>query len=183
MRPFRDMPMRPMSEAEVAAAAAADPDARSMTEEEFRRARKVPRAKTLRRALGLDAGGICRTRSHPDRHIGAYRGARTIGTRPAGARRSRRDRARPGGACAGPWKPSPAKVYAPPSSSMHRPARADPRGPSCCANIERARGAAPRCALGSSQNHLRRGDGSRLAGASRNDVIQEAWNENRMRNT
>jgi putative transcriptional regulator len=40
-------------EAEIAAAAAADPDARPMTEEEFQRARKVPRAKTLRRALGL----------------------------------------------------------------------------------------------------------------------------------
>ncbi len=34
-RPFPDTPMRPM------------------TEEEFQRARKVPRAKTLRRALGL----------------------------------------------------------------------------------------------------------------------------------
>ena len=52
-RPFPDTPMRPMTEAEVAAAAAADPDARPMTEEEFQRARKVPRAKTLRRALGL----------------------------------------------------------------------------------------------------------------------------------
>jgi putative transcriptional regulator len=40
-------------EAEIAAAAAAEPDARPMTEEEFQRARKVPRAKTLRRALGL----------------------------------------------------------------------------------------------------------------------------------
>jgi putative transcriptional regulator len=39
--------------AEVAAAAAADPDARSMSEEEFQRARKVSRARTLRRALGL----------------------------------------------------------------------------------------------------------------------------------
>jgi putative transcriptional regulator len=45
--------MRPMSEAEIAAAAAADPDARPMTEEELQRARRVPRVKTLRRALGL----------------------------------------------------------------------------------------------------------------------------------
>ncbi|HXO90842.1 MAG TPA: XRE family transcriptional regulator [Stellaceae bacterium] len=37
----------------IAAAAAADPDARPMTPEEFRTARRVPRVKTLRRALGL----------------------------------------------------------------------------------------------------------------------------------
>lgn len=52
-RPFPQVPMRPMSEAEVSAAAAADPDARPMTDQEFRAARRVPRAKTLRRALGL----------------------------------------------------------------------------------------------------------------------------------
>ena len=50
-RPFPDTPMRPMTEAKVAAAAAAGSDARPMTEKEFQRARKVPRAKTLRRAL------------------------------------------------------------------------------------------------------------------------------------
>jgi len=42
-----------MTEAEVAAAAAADPDSRPMTPEELRRARRVPRVKTLRRALGF----------------------------------------------------------------------------------------------------------------------------------
>jgi putative transcriptional regulator len=52
-RPFPETPMRPMSEAEIAAAAAADTDARPMTEEELRTARRVPRVKTLRRALGL----------------------------------------------------------------------------------------------------------------------------------
>lgn len=52
-RPFSDKPVRPMTEAEVAAAAVADPDARPMTDDEFRAARRVPRAKTLRRALGL----------------------------------------------------------------------------------------------------------------------------------
>jgi putative transcriptional regulator len=52
-RLFPDTPMRPMSEAEIAAAAAADPDARPMTEDELRTARRVPRVKTLRRALGL----------------------------------------------------------------------------------------------------------------------------------
>jgi putative transcriptional regulator len=42
-----------LTEAEIAAAAAADPDARPMTPEELRTARRVPRVKTLRRALGL----------------------------------------------------------------------------------------------------------------------------------
>jgi len=50
-RPFA--PMRPMSEAQIAAAAAADPDARPMSEAEFLSARRIPSVKTLRRALGL----------------------------------------------------------------------------------------------------------------------------------
>ena len=53
MRPFPKMPMRPMTEEEVAAAAAANPDARPMTTEQMQKARRVPRVKTLRRALGL----------------------------------------------------------------------------------------------------------------------------------
>ena len=52
-RPFPDTPMRAMTETEIEAAAAADPDARPMTPEELRTARRVPRVKTLRRALGL----------------------------------------------------------------------------------------------------------------------------------
>jgi putative transcriptional regulator len=52
-RLFQDTPMRPMTEAEIAAAAAADPDARPMTPEELKKARRVPRVKTLRHALGL----------------------------------------------------------------------------------------------------------------------------------
>ena len=52
-RPFPDMPMREMTEAEIEAGAAADPDARPMTPEELTKARSVPRVKTLRRALGL----------------------------------------------------------------------------------------------------------------------------------
>lgn len=46
-------PLAPMTEEEVSAAAQRDPDARPMSEEDFRRARRVPRTKTLRRALGL----------------------------------------------------------------------------------------------------------------------------------
>ena len=45
-RPLPDMPMRAMTEAEIEAAAAADPDARPMTPEELRTARRVPRVKT-----------------------------------------------------------------------------------------------------------------------------------------
>jgi len=45
--------MRAMTEAEIEAAAAADPDARPMTPEELRTARRVPRVKIVRRALGL----------------------------------------------------------------------------------------------------------------------------------
>jgi putative transcriptional regulator len=52
-RPFPDHPMRPMPAAEIEAAAQSDPDARPMTTEQLRAARRVPRVKTLRRALGL----------------------------------------------------------------------------------------------------------------------------------
>lgn len=51
--PFPPSPMRPMTEEQVRAAAAADPDAQPMTVEELRAARRVPRVKTLRRALGF----------------------------------------------------------------------------------------------------------------------------------
>ena len=50
---FPETTIRPMTEAEVAAAAAADSDALPMTQEQFSTARRVPRTKTLRRALGL----------------------------------------------------------------------------------------------------------------------------------
>jgi putative transcriptional regulator len=45
--------LREMTDEEVHAAALADPDARPMTDAEWQSARTVPRAKTLRRALGL----------------------------------------------------------------------------------------------------------------------------------
>ena len=50
---LRKRPIRPMTDAEVEAAAAADPDARPMTPEQLKTARRVPRVRTLRRALGL----------------------------------------------------------------------------------------------------------------------------------
>ncbi len=52
-RPFPATPMRPMTAAEIEAAAKADPDARPLSEDEWRTARRVPRVKTMRRALGL----------------------------------------------------------------------------------------------------------------------------------
>ena len=52
-RPFPDTPIRSMTDAEIATAAASDPDARPMTPDQLRSARRVPRTKTLRRALSL----------------------------------------------------------------------------------------------------------------------------------
>jgi putative transcriptional regulator len=52
-RPLPKAAMRPMTKAEVSAAAAADADSRPMTIDELRVARRAPRVKTLRRALGL----------------------------------------------------------------------------------------------------------------------------------
>src|SRR5262249_14935666 len=52
-RPFAKRPMRTMTEAEIETGTAADPHARPMTPEELRTARRVPRVKTLRCALGL----------------------------------------------------------------------------------------------------------------------------------
>lgn len=51
--PFRITPMRPMTEAEIELAAAADADARPFSPEALSGATPVPRTKTLRRALGL----------------------------------------------------------------------------------------------------------------------------------
>ena len=56
-KPFEDKTdwarLRAMTDEEITAAAMADPDARPMTPEQHRTARRVPRTKTLRRALGL----------------------------------------------------------------------------------------------------------------------------------
>jgi putative transcriptional regulator len=46
-------PVAPRTEAEIHAAAMRDPDAPPMTDEEFARMKRVPRTKTLRRALGM----------------------------------------------------------------------------------------------------------------------------------
>jgi putative transcriptional regulator len=46
-------PLRTMTDAEVMAAALADPDAKPLTPEDFKRMKRIPRAKIIRRALGL----------------------------------------------------------------------------------------------------------------------------------
>jgi putative transcriptional regulator len=46
-------PLRTMTEAEVMAAALADPDAKPLTPEDFKRMKRVPGAKIIRCALGL----------------------------------------------------------------------------------------------------------------------------------
>ena len=52
-QPLTTSSPRPMTAAEIEVAAKADPDARPMTVEELRTARRIPRVKTMRRALGI----------------------------------------------------------------------------------------------------------------------------------
>lgn len=46
-------PLRAMSEDEVLAAAQADPDAKPLTPDDFRRMKRIPRVRIIRRALDL----------------------------------------------------------------------------------------------------------------------------------
>lgn len=46
-------PLRPMTEEEIMAAALSDPDAQPLSDADFKRMKRVPRSKTLRRVLGL----------------------------------------------------------------------------------------------------------------------------------
>ncbi|HWS84249.1 MAG TPA: helix-turn-helix domain-containing protein [Ktedonobacteraceae bacterium] len=48
-----DTPVREMTDEEVHAAALSDPDAQPLTKEDFARMKSTPRAKIIRRALGL----------------------------------------------------------------------------------------------------------------------------------
>ena len=93
-------PPTPMTEEEVEAAAWADPDARPFTDEERAKAKRVPRIKTLRRALRLTQEefaarykiplGTLRDweqgRSEPDQPARAY--LHVIAHDPEGARRA-----------------------------------------------------------------------------------------------
>jgi putative transcriptional regulator len=46
-------PLRPMTEEQVWAAAMSDPDGRPLTPDDLKRMKRIPRAKIIRRALGL----------------------------------------------------------------------------------------------------------------------------------
>lgn len=50
---LKKRPMRPMTEEEIEAAARSDPDNPPLTEEQLKQLKRVPRVRTLRRALGL----------------------------------------------------------------------------------------------------------------------------------
>jgi putative transcriptional regulator len=50
---LRKRPIRPMTDEEVHAAALSDPDNPPLTEERLKQLKRVPRVRTLRRALGL----------------------------------------------------------------------------------------------------------------------------------
>ena len=89
-----------MTDAEVTAAALADPDAQPLTDADFARMKRVPRAKSLRRALGLTQEefatryhipvGTLRDweqgRSEPDQPARAY--LKVIASDPEGVSRS-----------------------------------------------------------------------------------------------
>jgi putative transcriptional regulator len=99
-RPFPGTAMRRMTEEEVHGSALKDPDAQPLTEERLSRMKPVPRARTLRRALGLTqeefAGryhipiGTLRDweqgRSEPDQPARAY--LKVIAHDPEGVRRA-----------------------------------------------------------------------------------------------
>jgi putative transcriptional regulator len=58
-------PLRLMTDDEVATVALSDPDGQPLTPEDFERMRRVPRAKIIRRALGLTHENLHSFR-HPD---------------------------------------------------------------------------------------------------------------------
>jgi putative transcriptional regulator len=81
-REFRAVPMRAMSDEEIAAAAESDPHARPMTPGELRSAKRVPRTRTLRRALALTQEEFAARFHIPARHLAGL-GTGTLRTGPA----------------------------------------------------------------------------------------------------
>jgi hypothetical protein len=75
-RPRPKTPMRPMTEAEVHAATIADADARPMTPDERKSARRVPRSKTLQRALGLTRDEFAALRADIDKGLAYLKAGR-----------------------------------------------------------------------------------------------------------
>jgi putative transcriptional regulator len=56
-----------MTEAEIHAAALSDPDAQPMTEDDFKRMKRTPQVKIMRRALGLSQEEFARLGARPQR--------------------------------------------------------------------------------------------------------------------
>jgi putative transcriptional regulator len=95
-----ERPIRPMTEEEIYAAALSDPDNPPRTQEQLKRMKRVPRVKTIRRALGLTQEefaaryhiplGTLRDweqgRTEPDQPTRAY--LQVIATDPEGVRRA-----------------------------------------------------------------------------------------------
>ena len=68
-RPFPKRPIRPMTEAEIEAAAAADPDARPMTPEELEDGAPGAAREDIAARTRPDPAGICRALPDSARHI------------------------------------------------------------------------------------------------------------------
>ena len=83
--PFPATPMRPMTEEEVSAAAAADPDARPLSPAEFSVARRVPRVRRLRRALDLTQEAFAARFHIPLGTLRDWEQGRTVPDQPARA--------------------------------------------------------------------------------------------------
>jgi putative transcriptional regulator len=102
-------PIRPMTDAEVEAAAAADPDAQPLTAEQLETIRRAPgpRVRTLRRALGLTQEEFASRFRIPLGTLRDWEQGRTAPDQPARAylKVIARD---PGGVCrALQWRPEP----------------------------------------------------------------------------
>ena len=68
-RPFPKRPMRPMSEEEISAAAAADPDARAMTADELRIGAASATREDAASRPWFDPRGVRLSLSYPARHV------------------------------------------------------------------------------------------------------------------
>jgi putative transcriptional regulator len=78
-------PMREMTDEEIMAAALSDPDAQPLTDEQFSRLKTVPRAKTLRRRLGLSQEEFAATYHVPVGTLRDWEQGRTEPDQPARA--------------------------------------------------------------------------------------------------
>jgi putative transcriptional regulator len=61
--------LRPITQKQIEAAAAADADNPPLTAADFARLKRTPQVKIIRRALGLSQDDFGRALSHPDRNV------------------------------------------------------------------------------------------------------------------